>query len=130
MPSATLTDAGKNLRRNALRGSLSDRDTRVTYVAIGTSSAAPGAGDVALGAEVFRKAMTGDANGAAAGEALFTLFLSPQDAVGVNVQEVGWFGGSGASGTAGSGVLIARALFAHNPKTANESIIVVFDVTV
>jgi hypothetical protein len=130
MPSATLTDAGKNLRRDALRASLGISDARVRYVAIGTSSTAPTSADTALGAEVFRKAMTSDANGAAAGEALLTLFLSPQDAVGVNVQEVGWYGGSSASSTPGSGVLIARALFAHNPKTVNESIILVFDVIV
>jgi hypothetical protein len=127
MPAATLTDAGKNLRRNAQRASLSDRDARILYVAIGTSSTAPTSGDTALGAEVFRKAMTSDANGAAAGEGLFTLYLSPQDAIGVNIQEVGWFAGSGASGTTGSGVLVARALFAHNPKTANEAIVLVFD---
>jgi hypothetical protein len=126
MPTATLTDAGKNMVRDALRNFV---DTRVRYVAIGASSAAPSAGDTALGAEVFRKAMTSSANGATSGEAIFTLYLSPQDAVGVGIQEVGWFGGAGASATPGSGVLLARGLYVH-AKTDHESIVTSFDIDI
>lgn len=126
MPSATLTDVWRNLKRDAARGLASD--LHIKYVAIGTSSAAPAASDTQLGAEVFRKAMTRDDDGAADGEALFTLYLSPQDANGVVIGEVGWFAGADASDTANSGVLVARGLYSHT-KAATESLQVVFDST-
>ena len=126
MATATLTNAYANLRRDsALDGTT---DTRIYYLALGTSSAAPSASDTQLGAEVFRKVITVSEAGAGAGEGIFTLYLSPQEAVGVAIAEVGWFAGSSASGTANSGVLVARGLYSHT-KTANESIVYPFDLT-
>lgn|SRR5678815_4635988 len=122
MATATLTTAGKNLIRDARRGLVTD--VSIKYVAIGTNSTAPSASDVQLGAETFRKALTSSASPTAA-EGLFTLYLAPGDAVGTGIQEVGWFAGSAATGTANSGVLIARGLYAHT-KTASESIQVDF----
>jgi hypothetical protein len=59
------------------------------------------------------------------------MYLSPQDAVGVSIAEVGFFGGSAASGVSGSGVLIARGLYAlGHAKTANESLVVTFTLIV
>ena len=124
MASGTLTNSGANLRRVAL---LSFIDARAKYVAVGTSSTAPAAGQTALGSESFRKAITSTANGGGAGEAILTLYLAPQDAVGVTIAEVGWFGGASASGTPGSGVMIARGLYSHS-KTDAESIVVTFDI--
>lgn len=124
MPTVTLTDAGRNLKRDARRGLVTD--VSIHYVAVGTSSTAPTTGDTQLGAEVFRKALTSSANGAGAGEGVYTLYLSPQDVVGTAIAEVGWFAGSGATGTANSGVLIGRALYSHT-KTATESINISFD---
>jgi hypothetical protein len=128
MATATLTNVGKNLRRDAL---LSISDARVTYVAVGTNNTAPAASDTALGSESFRKAMTGAVAGVSAGEADFTMYLSPQDAVGVSIAEVGFYGGASASATPGSGVLVARGLFAlGHAKTANESLVVTFTLIV
>lgn len=126
MATATLTDAGRNLLRDARRGLVTD--ISVHYVAVGTSSTAPTTGDTQLGAEVFRKALTNSANGAGAGASVLTLYLSPQDVVGTAIAEVGWFAGSSASGTANSGVLIARGLYSHT-KTASESINIPFTLT-
>lgn len=125
MATATLTNAGLNLLRDARRGLVTD--ISVKYVAVGTGSTAPAATDTQLQTEVFRKALTSSSNGAAAGEGIFTLYLSPQDVVGTAIAEVGWFAGSSASGTANSGVLIARGLYSHT-KTANESVNIPFDL--
>jgi len=125
MATATLTDVGRNLLRDARRGLVTDMS--IKYVAVGTSSTAPAAGDTQLGAEVFRKALTSSSS-PATGQGMFTLYLAPGDAVSVGIQEVGWFAGAGASGTANSGVLIAHGLYAHT-KLASESIQVDFVLT-
>jgi hypothetical protein len=125
MATATLTDVGRNLLRDARRGLVTD--VSIKYVAVGTSSTAPAAGDTQLGAEVFRKALTSSSS-PATGQGMFTLYLAPGDAVSVGIQEVGWFAGAGASGTANSGVLIAHGLYAHT-KLASESIQVDFVLT-
>lgn len=125
MATATLTDAGRNMIRDARRGLVID--VSVKYVAVGTSSTAPTAGDTTLGAEVFRKALT-TSSSPSTGNGDFTLYLAPGDAVSVGIQEVGWFAGAGATGTANSGVLIARGLYAHT-KLASESIQIDFVLT-
>jgi hypothetical protein len=125
MATATLTDAGRNLIRDARLGLVSD--VKIKYVAIGTNSTAPSASDTQLGAESFRKALTAP-SAPGTGQGLFTLYLAPGDAVSVGIQEVGWFAGSAAAGTANSGVLVARGLYAHT-KTASESIQVDFTLT-
>lgn len=127
MPTVQITNAGVNLIRDALRGVVAS--DQIKYVAIGTGSTAPTAGDTQLQAETFRKAMTSTSNGANPGEGLFTMALSPQDAVGTAIAEVGWFGGPSASATPGSGVLLGRALYSHN-KTGKESLNLQFDLTV
>lgn len=98
----------------------------ITYVAVGTSSTTPTVTDTQLGAEVFRKGISSITPGIAPGEVLFNMYLGPSDAVGVNIQEVGFFGGS-ATGTANSGTLIARGLYVHS-KTGLESIQEQFDL--
>src|SRR5579863_6489657 len=85
----------------------------IKYVAIGTSSTAPAVTDHTLGAEVFRKAVTSYANGAAVGELLVTGFLAAGDAVGVNIQEVALFAGNSATATPNTGVLVGRGLYSH-----------------
>jgi hypothetical protein len=125
MATATLTDSGRSLIRDARRGLLTD--VKIKYVAIGTTNTAPAAGQTQLFAETFRKIMTVNSSGAA-GVGIFTLYLAPGEAVGTNIQEVGWFAGSGATGTANSGVMVARGLYAHT-KAASESIQVDFTLT-
>lgn len=125
MATATITDAGRTLIRDARRGVLTD--IKVKYVAIGTNSTAPSAANTQLGAESFRKLVT-STSAISAGVGLLSLYLAPGDAVSVGIQEVGWFAGAGATGTANSGVLIARGLYAHT-KLASESIQIDFTLT-
>ncbi len=127
MAAITITNDGLNLLRNGMEGTDSPL---IAYVALGTSSTAPTANDHTLGNEVFRKAVTSYANGANPGEILISMYLSPNDAVGDNIQEVGFFGGSSATSAANTGVLLAHGLYAHNPKTNTESITFQLDFTV
>lgn len=118
--SATLTDAGKNLLRDSAAYGYS---CRITYVAVGTDSTAPSSSDTALGAEAFRKIVTIANPGASAGEMLIVFYLAPRDALGVAIEEIGFFAGDDASSTPGSGVLMARALYSHTHDSGgNESI--------
>lgn len=117
MPAMTITNAGLNLVRDAI---LLGSSPKPLYFAIGTGSTAPAVTDTQLGAEVFRKQITSLTAGAAAGEALISGYLSPQDSAGTVIGEWGLFGGA-ATGTANSGTLIARGLYSHT-HTASESI--------
>ncbi|MGZ6321555.1 MAG: hypothetical protein ACXWQR_19905 [Ktedonobacterales bacterium] len=105
-----IVDAGLNLMRDALIGAATD--VRIRYVALGTSSTAPASSDTRLGTEVFRKPVTSQIAGGSAGQAITTVYISPQDA-NVGIQEIGWFAGPSATATANSGVMIARVLYAH-----------------
>ncbi len=127
MAAITITNDGLNLLRNGMEGA---DNPLITYVALGTSNTTPTANDHTLGSEVFRKAVTSYANGASPGEILISMYLSPNDAVGDNIQEVGFFGGSSATSAANTGVLLARGLYSHNPKTNTESITFQLDFTV
>jgi len=109
MTAITITTVGKNLIRDGLSNA---NKPLISYVALGTDSTAPSAGDTALKAEAFRKAVTSYTNGST-GEILVNMYLSPADAVGLVIAEVGFFGGSSASTTANSGVLLARGLYSH-----------------
>lgn len=103
------TNGWLNLLRDAQAGT---NTPKITYVALGTSNTAPTINDVKLGNEVFRKAVTSYTNGAT-GELLINMYLAPGDSIGTNIQEVGFFGGSSASSTPNSGVLVARGLYSH-----------------
>lgn len=113
-----ITDAGRGLLRDTLRGAVTD--AKIRYLALGTSTTAPAISDTQLGAEVFRKAVTSfTTSGNTA--TITNVYVAPGDAVGVGIQELGWFAGPDATTTANSGVLLARVLYAHN-KTNVESI--------
>ena len=127
MSAITITNDGLNLLRDSLKGA---NNPLVTYVALGTSSTAPTAGDHTLGAETFRKRVTSYTNGALTGELLVNMYLGPGDDVGANIQEVGFFGGNLATSALNSGVLLAHGLYAHNPKGNTESIQFQLDLTV
>jgi hypothetical protein len=125
MSAITVTTVGKNLLRDARKGTNS---AKVTYVALGTSNTSPTAGDTKLGAEVFRKAISSYASGGT-GESLANGYIAPTEAVGISINEVGFFGGSSATSVANSGILIARGLYAHT-KLGTESITLQFDETI
>jgi len=110
MSAITITNVGHNLIRDGLKGA---NNPKITYVALGTSSTAPTVSDTKLGAEAFRKAVTSYTNGASVGEVLINLYLSSGDAVGLVIQEVGFYGGNSATSAANSGILLAHGQFTH-----------------
>lgn len=112
-----IADAGRNLLRDALDGTVAD--CAIKYMAWGDGAVAPAPGDVALGHELGRKAVTKQQTGTA-GVLTTTVYLAPYEAL-AQIQELGWFAGAGAGAAAGSGVLVARVLYARL-KTDLESI--------
>ena len=113
-----ITDAGKNLLAQALRDTAFDAE--IKYLAWGTGSTAPAAGDTTLVAESGRKQVTSQTAGAGVGETDTVTYLAPDDA-NVAIAELGWFAGASATATADSGTLIARVLYSHT-KTNLESV--------
>lgn len=126
MAAITITNAGLNLLRDAISGA---NNSKFLYFAVGSSTTAPAVSDTQLGNETFRKAVSSYTNGGT-GEVLVSAYLGPTDAVGLDIEEVGVFGGNAASSALNSGVLIAHGLFSHNPKTGLESIILQLDLTI
>lgn len=118
----TITDVGRNMLRDTLRGA---SDPKIKYVALGTSNTPPSATDFRLGNEVFRKAVT-SYTPANTGQIVITLYLAPNDAIGTNIAEIGFFGGSSASVSPNTGILVARGLYSHL-KLDTESIQIVLD---
>lgn len=125
MSAIQVTNAGSNLFRDSASGA---SVPKITYVALGTSTTSPTAADTKLVAEVFRKAVTSYTNGST-GEVFINMYLGPLDAVGDDIEEVGFFGGTSATATANTGVLLARGLWHHNSKTNLESITFQLDFT-
>lgn len=123
MTAITKTTVGLNLLRDSWSGA---QNPKITYVALGSSSTAPTVNDTQLNAETFRKKVTSYTQGAT-GEELINLYLSPTDAVGLDIEEVGFFAGASASGTRNSGVLVAHGLYSHANKLSTESIQIQFD---
>jgi hypothetical protein len=123
MSAITKTDAGLNLARDGDSGA---NNSKITYVAFGTGTTAPTNADTKLVAEVFRKKVTTYVNGST-GEILVSMYLSPGESVGTDIEEVGFFGGNTATSAKNSGVLIGRGLWVHNPKTNLESITFALD---
>lgn len=122
----TITNVGLNMLRDGLSGA---NTSKIAYFAIGSGTAAPSASDTRLSAETFRKAVSSYTNGIASGELVVDVYLAPTDAVGLDIEEVGIFASSSATSAANSGVLLARGLYAHNPKSALESIDLKLDIT-
>jgi hypothetical protein len=118
MTAIMVTDAGLNLIRDGNHGTNSPK---ITYVALGTNSATPATSDTLLGAEVFRKPVTAFTN-STTGELVITMYLAPGEAVSYDIEEIGFFGGSTATSARNTGILIARGLYSHNPKSNVESI--------
>jgi hypothetical protein len=122
MTAITKTNVGLNLKRDGDSGAA---NPKITYVSLGTGTTAPTSSDTKLVAEVFRKKVTSYTNGST-GEIFVSLYLAPGEAVNVDIEEIGFFGGN-ATNTPNSGVMLARGLFSHNFKTAIESINFVLD---
>jgi hypothetical protein len=117
----SLMNVGFNLARDALAGITTD--LKIKYLAWGTSNAAVNVAQTALVAESGRKAITLQAAGAT-GVMVSTTYLAPFDAVGVQIEELGFFAGPLATAVSGTGIMVARALYSHL-KTGVENINVV-----
>lgn len=127
MSTATITTDGLNLKSRVERGL---DVSLVAYVALGSGTSTPTNSQHALDSEVFRKAITSVAEGSAPGEILINMYLSASDANGLNIQEVGFFGGSSAGGTPNSGIMFARALYSPpSTKSVNFSVQFQLDIT-
>lgn len=127
MATLTITNDGLNLIRDGLTAA---RNPFIGYIAIGTGNSTPTAGQHQLDAEVFRKKISTYTNGASAGEIIFALYLAAGDAVGVNIAEVGVFGGPTAGAGANTGVMLGRGLYSHSNKLNTESIQIQADLTI
>jgi len=112
-----ITDVGKNLLRDVLNGTVTDGT--IKYVALGSNNTAPAGGDTKLGNEFFRKQVTKQETGVT-GKLITTVFIAPYEA-NQQIEEIGWFAGTGATSTKDSGVLIARVLYSKS-KTELESL--------
>lgn len=112
-----ITSAGRNLLRNALDGGVTD--LKIKYMGWGNGTTAPSAGDVKLINEVGREPITKQTRGAT-GVQTSTTYL-PFFKANEQIEELGWFAGSTASGTADTGVLVARVLYSKL-KTDAESL--------
>ncbi len=112
-----ITTVGLNMLRDFLAGDVSDGE--IKYTAIGTDNTAPVIGDTTLVVESFRKATTSTSKPADAQFRHIT-YVAPAEAV-VAIEEVGWFCGAAATGSADSGILLARVLYSRN-KTNLESL--------
>lgn len=112
-----ITNAGKNLLRDALSGAVTNCD--IKYIAWGSGTTAPAVSQTQLITEAGRKAVTKQTAGGA-GVLTTTTYLAPFDA-NMHIQELGWFAGSAATGTANSGAMVARVLY-DKIKTNLESI--------
>ena len=125
--SNTFVTTGKNSLAARLAGSDTPANTKgaVTYMAVGTGTAVPGAGDVKLQTENTRKQVSQrDFSG---NVATFTTFFNTSEA-NANLREVGLFGDD-ASDTTDSGTLFARAAISKN-KNSSETLTIEWTLTV
>lgn len=114
-----ITDAGLNMIRDMLSGSITD--AKIKYIALGNGTAAPANTDTQLETEKFRKAVTSQNNDPITAGKLYTeLYIADTEANTFKCEEIGWFAGTGATATANSGICIARILYSRQ-KASTES---------
>jgi hypothetical protein len=100
-----IVDAGLAL---TAKWGINEDSTGLTWHAIGTGSAAPAAGNTALGTESKRLAFTSrERSGALL--SLTAFYLASESTF--HIRELGVFGGAAAGSTPGSGTLFSRALY-------------------
>lgn len=126
MVAMNITNAGLDLWRD---GSKNANNIEITYFELGSGTTAFNAAQTALITPQFRKAVTSYTNGASHGEIIIVCYIAPNDANGIDIEEVAVYGGNAATATISSGVMIGRALWTHNPKANTESIQLTLDLT-
>lgn len=128
MTALTVTNGALNAVRDNLNGAPNASKLAITYIAFGTGTQGSPATATQLASEVFRKQITSVSNGGANGEGIINGYLSPTDAVGTAITEVGFFA-DGATGAANSGLLVFYGLYSHT-HISSESIQFTADSTV
>lgn len=118
----TITTVGRNYLRDSLSGQ-SNANGRITYFSVGTGTTTPSVSDTKLAAEVYRTVFQSAGPGTNIGEELLNGFIDLAFANGLTLTETGIWGGPTVSGTANSGILIARALL--SPTIAKNNAITV-----
>jgi hypothetical protein len=113
-----ITDAGLDMFRDILSGTITDGE--IKYVALGSGTTAPANGQTQLVSEQFRKLVTSQDTTATVGELETILYVSDLEANDFTTEEIGWFAGSTATETADTGIMIARVLYSR-AKTNLES---------
>lgn len=111
-----ITNAGLSLLAAALAGD----DAEIRYVAVGSNGDDTLDSATQLGAEEYRKAVTSQ-NAIGTGAIDTSIVLNPPEAVGFEINEIGWFAGADATGDPDTGVLVARVLY-QRTKTNLESL--------
>lgn len=117
--------AGKNSVADALRGNVANNKGQVTHCAVGTGTNVPALGDVALQAEIYRKAVS--VRTSSGRVATFKTFFNQNEANGT-LKEAGLFGDL-ATTVPNSGTLFAR-LNINRTKSASDTLTLTWAVTV
>ena len=117
--------AGLNLIRDLLRGAAGV--TGLNYFAYGTGTTAAAAGNTTLQTEVGRDNYT--QTSIVDGKLTIKYYLASTAGNGNTISEAGLFG-NGATATANSGTLFARAVFAGEAKTSAQAWTFTWEVTV
>jgi len=94
-------------------------DLEISYMALGTGSTAVTNTDTKLATEIFRTPLT-EKTVSGTGQLTTTFIVLDVEAVS-QIEEIGIFGGSTATGTVDAGTLISRILWSHT-KTNSEEI--------
>lgn len=117
-----ITNAGKNMYRDILRGAQTDGAIR--WIALGSGSTAELVTQTQLVSEQFRKAVTQfNTVGLSNGQVNTILYVAPGEANTFTIAEVGWFASPSATSATNSGIMIARVLLGTPiSKTALQSI--------
>ena len=102
-------------------------DTGLTYIEVGTGTAAPALGDTALATATSRKIVI--SSPIRTGNAVEYRAFFPAADITANLKETGIFGHSTASATIGTGELFARALITFNNASSPNDATIVWTVT-
>ena len=115
-----ITDAGLNMFRDLLKGTITDG--KIKYVALGNNgTTAPANANTQLAAEQFRNIVTSqNVDPVTAGKLYTELYIADIEANAFRCEEIGWFAGVGATATVNTGICIARILYSRQ-KLATES---------
>jgi hypothetical protein len=113
-----IVDVGLSWMANAL---MSTRDTRIYYMSWGVSSTPTSTGQLLLSSETGRKLVTSQVL-TTIGAIQTITYIAPSEGT-TDIRELGWWAGSSATATLGSGVMLSRYLYTRT-KTQFESITV------